>query len=82
MDQNKLSVPIFFLIENMMGFETPVETGNKKYVESKKRQYEQEPATRTVGSKPYAFAIKARYYIVHKDEWVIHNCPLIPVDLS
>jgi hypothetical protein len=72
----------FYLIENMMGFERPVEEGSISDLESKKRACERKPAIKKVGSKSDAFLIEATYYIVAKDDWDIHNCPLIPVDLS
>jgi hypothetical protein len=72
----------FYLIENMMGFERPVEQGSLSELESKKQAYERKPATQKVGSKSDAFLIEATYYIVAKDDWDIHDCPLIPVDLS
>jgi hypothetical protein len=72
----------FYLIENMMGFENPVEEGDWPDLESKKQAYEKKPTTKKVGSKSDAFLIEATYYMVAKDDWDIHNCPLIPVDLS
>ena len=72
----------FYLIENMMGFERPVEEGGLSELESRKQAYEKKPTTRKLGSKSDAFLIEATYYIVAKDDWDIHNCPLIPVDLS
>ncbi len=72
----------FYLIENMMGFERPVEEGDGPDLESKKQEYERTPATKKVGSTSNAFPIEATYYIVAKDDWDIHDCPLIPVDLS
>ena len=72
----------FYLIENMMGFERPVEEGNLSELESKKQAYDRKPTTKKVGSKSDAFLIEATYYIVAKDDWDIHDCPLIPVDLS
>ncbi|MDP6180021.1 MAG: hypothetical protein QGG48_09040 [Desulfatiglandales bacterium] len=72
----------FYLIENLIGFETPVEEGSEVDLTSEKKKYERKPATRKVGSGSNEFRIKASYYIVPKDDWDIHNCPLIPVDLS
>ena len=72
----------FYLIENMMGFETPVEEGDWLELDSKKRAYEKDPTTKEVGSESDTFLIEASYYMVAKDDWDIHNCPLIPVDLS
>lgn len=72
----------FYLIENMMGFERPVEEGSLLDLESKKQAYERKPTTKTVGDTSEAFLIEATYYIVAKDDWDIHDCPLIPVDLS
>ena len=72
----------FYLIENMMGFERPVEEGSISDLESKKQAYERKPTAKKVGAKSDAFLIEATYYIVVKDDWDIHNCPLIPVDLS
>ena len=72
----------FYLIENMMGFERPVEEGSLSDLESKKQVYERKPTTKKVGSQSDAFLIEATYYIVAKDDWDTHNCPLIPVDLS
>ncbi|MGD9074605.1 MAG: hypothetical protein PVJ69_05290 [Desulfobacteraceae bacterium] len=72
----------FYLIENMMGFERPVEEGDWPELESTKQAYEKKPTTRKVGSESDAFLIEATYYIVAKDDWDMHNCPLIPVDLS
>ncbi len=72
----------FYLIENMMGFENPIEQGSREDLESRKPAYEREPAIKRVGSDSNGFAIKASYYIVPKEDWDIRNCPLIPVDLS
>ncbi len=72
----------YYLIENMMGFERPVEEGSLWDIESKKQAYKRKPTTKMVGSKSDAFLIEATYYIVAKDDWDIHDCPLIPVDLS
>ena len=72
----------YYLIENMMGFEKPVEEGTPSGLELKKQEYERKPNTKKVGSNSDAFLIEATYYIVAKDDWDIHNCPLIPVDLS
>ena len=72
----------FYLIENMMGFERPVEEGTLPGLELKKQEYERKPSTKKVGSSSDAFLIEATYYIVSKQDWDIHNCPLIPVDLS
>jgi hypothetical protein len=72
----------YYLIENMMGFERPVEEGNLSELESKKQAYDRKPTTKKVGSKSDTFLIEATYYIVAKDDWDIHDCPLIPVDLS
>ena len=72
----------YYLIENMMGFERPVEEGNLSELESKKQAYDRKPTTKKVGSKYYKFLIEATYYIVSKDDWDIHDCPIIPVDLS
>lgn len=72
----------FYLIENMMGFERPIEQGSRADIELRRREYEKKPATSKVGSDPNAFIVEARYYIVAKDEWDIDDCPLIPVDLS
>ena len=72
----------YYLIENMMGFERPVEEGNLSELESKKQAYDRKPTTKKVGSKSDNFLIEATYYIVAKNDWDIHDCPLIPVDLS
>lgn len=72
----------FYLIENMMGFERPVEQGTLAQVQRKKKEYEKRPALRRVGPASGGFLKEATYYIVPKDEWDIHNCPLIPVDLA
>ncbi len=72
----------FYLIENMMGFERVVEGGSNEVLGIKQQDYERAPATRKVGSGSNEFVIKARYYIVPKDDWDIHNCPMIPVDFS
>jgi hypothetical protein len=72
----------FYLIENLMGFERPVEEGTLSGLESQKQEYERKPTTKKIGSSSNAFLIEATYYIVPKDEWDIHDCPLIPVDLS
>ena len=72
----------YYLIENIMGFERPVEEGTLPGLESKKQEYERKPKTKKVGSRSDAFLIEASYYIVSKQDWDIHDCPLIPVDLS
>jgi hypothetical protein len=72
----------FYLIENMMGFENPVEQGSREDLEIRKLAHEREPAIKRVGSDSNGFDVKASYYIVPKEDWDIHNCPLIPVDLS
>ena len=72
----------FYLIENMMGFESVVEGGSYEDLEITQQNYERKPSTRKVGSGLNEFVIKAKYYIVPKDDWDIHNCPIIPVDLS
>ena len=72
----------YYLIENLMGFEKPIEQGSRADLELRRREYEKEPATRKVGIHPNAFIVEASYYIVAKDEWDIEDCPLIPVDLS
>ena len=72
----------FYLIENMMGFENPVEQGSRKDLEFRQLAYEREPAVKRVGSDSNGFDVKASYYIVPKEDWDIRNCPLIPVDLS
>jgi hypothetical protein len=72
----------FYLIENMMGFERPVEEGSLSELQSRKQAYERKPTTKKVESRSEPFLIEATYYIVAKDDWDIHNCPLIPVDLS
>ena len=71
----------YYLIENMMGFEIPVEEGSREYLKFKKGGYEKNPTMRKVGSDSTRFLLKAKYYIVPKDDWDTHNCPLIPVDL-
>ena len=73
---------IYYLIENMMGFERPVEEGSLENLELGKKQFEKDPATSRIGSDPNEFVLRATYYIVPKKDWDIHNCPLIPVDLS
>ncbi|MFH1489519.1 MAG: hypothetical protein ABII06_11505 [Pseudomonadota bacterium] len=72
----------FYLIENLMGFERPVETGSLHELERKQRKYEGDPASGRVGPASTSFLVKARYYVVPKDDWDIHHCPLIPVDLD
>ena len=73
---------LYYLIENMMGFEKPVEEGGLGNAELRKKQFERDPATSRIGSGSNEFVIRATYYIVPKKDWDIHNCPLIPVDLS
>ena len=72
----------YYLIENMMGFEKPVEEGSFEGLVLKKKTFEKDPATSRIGSDPNEFLIEATYYIVPKHDWDIHDCPLIPVDLS
>lgn len=72
----------FYLIENMMGFEHPMEEGTERDMALKREKHEEEPATRRVGSGSNEFTIKASYYVVPKGDWDIQHCPLIPVDLS
>lgn len=72
----------YYLIENMMGFESPVEEGNSENMVLRKKQCDRNPATRRIGTGPDAWEIHATYYIVPKKDWDLHNCPLIPVDLS
>ncbi len=73
---------LYYLIENMMGFEKPVEEGSLEGLKLKKEIFEEDPATSRIGSDPNEFVIKATYHIVPKHDWDIHDCPLIPVDLS
>ena len=72
----------FYLIENLTGFERPVEEGTLSGLESKKQEYERKPTTKKVGFSSDTFLIETTDYIVAKDDWDIHDCPLIPVDLS
>lgn len=72
----------YYLVQNLLGFETPVETGDFEDLERMKAQYEEQPAIGEVGSGKNRFEVEATYYIVPKKEWDIHNCPLIPVDFS
>lgn len=73
---------LYYLIENMMGFEKPVEEGSLESLTLKKKIFDTNPATSRIGSDPNEFVVKASYYIVPKHEWDLHDCPLIPVDLS
>ena len=72
----------YYLIENLMGFENPVEIGEREELELMKERYEKKPATQEAGSDAHRFEVEATYYIVPKDEWDSQHCPLIPVDLS
>lgn len=65
-----------------MGFERLIEEGTIPGLLSKKLEHERKPKTKKVGSRSAAFLIEATYYIVSKQDWDIHNCPLIPVGLS
>ena len=70
----------FYLIENMMGFENPVEEGSLEDLEIKKEEYERKPRSKQVGSGASTFVVEASYDIVLKEEWDTHHCPLIAVD--
>ena len=70
----------FYLIENMMGFENPVEEGSLEDLEIKKEEYLRKPRSKQVGSGANVFVVKASYDIVLKEEWDTHHCPLIAVD--
>jgi hypothetical protein len=71
-----------YLIENLMGFERPVETDDFVNLYLLKEHYERDPARGIVGSNEHRFEVRASYYIVSKDDWDMDHCPLIPVDLS
>ena len=73
---------LYYLIENMMGFEKPIEEGSLESLALKKKIFEKDPTTNKIGSVPNEFVIRATYYIVPKHDWDIQDCPLIPVDLS
>jgi hypothetical protein len=70
----------YYLIENMMGFERPIEEGTLPGLLSKKLEHERKPKTKKVDSSSGAFLVEATYYIVAKQDWDIHDCPHIPVD--
>ena len=72
----------YYLIENVMGFENPIDEGNRRNMLIKKAEYEACPGTMKVGTGLNEFTIEAVYYVTPKHDWDIHNCPLIPVDLS
>ena len=78
---NEKSV-LFYLIENLMGFEKPVAVGTLERLTTLKAIYESRPAAREVGGPPKQFTVEATYYIVAKREWDPLNCPLIPVDYA
>jgi hypothetical protein len=71
-----------YLIENMMGFENPIEEGRVEELEIKKLEYEQKPRLRKVYYASNEVTVSAKYYVVSKDEWDFVNCPIMPVDLS
>jgi hypothetical protein len=72
----------YYLIENLRGFERPVETDDPENLKALKDLYDRDPARKVVGSNKNRFEVQATYYIVPKDDWDTEHCPLIPVDLS
>lgn len=73
---------LYYLIENLMGCERPVETDDRENLKVLKERYESNRMRRVVGSKENAVEVQASYYIVPKDDWDMDHCPLIPVDFS
>jgi len=73
---------VFYLIENLMGFERPVRADTLERVETLKAICESSPAVQELGMPPKQFTVEAKYYIVAKKEWDPLNCPLIPVDYA
>ena len=77
-----MNVLLYYLIENTMGFETPIAEGGRGVLEEEKKVREKRPVTKTIYSGKNEILLKARYYLVPKDVWDERNCPLIPVDFS
>lgn len=73
---------IFYLIENRMGFERPINEGNRRDMEVEKDKYLMASSHIEEGSYLDALVAKANYYIVAKEDWDLSHCPILPVDHS